>query len=206
MVYEYLQENYQANEPIFLSDIKLPISDTNLRQNFKVLCDTGKIKRYDTGIYYLPAPSKLKGGITIAPQTVVQYKYIKRNGHVEGYYSGFTFANQMGVTIQVPYTLEIVTNAASANMREISLKGQRVILRKPKTRVTEENYKTLQFLDLLKDIDIYADYIGREIAERLAKYLKDEQITEADIDRYISLYPDKVYRNFYEMRLYRVFA
>ena len=91
-------------------------------------------------------------------------------------------------------------------MREISLKGQRVILRKPKTRVTEANYKTLQFLDLLKDIDIYADYIGREIAERLAKYLKDEQITEADIDRYISLYPDKVYRNFYEMRLYRVFA
>ena len=91
-------------------------------------------------------------------------------------------------------------------MHEISLKGQHVILRKPKAKITEENYKILQFLDLLKDIDIFADQIGNELVERLANYLKDEKITEADIDRYISFYPDKVYRNFYEMRLYRVFA
>ena len=91
-------------------------------------------------------------------------------------------------------------------MHEISLKGQHVILRKPNAKITEENYKILQFLDLLKNIDISADQIGNELVERLANYLKNEKITEADIDRYISFYPDKVYRNFYEMRLYCVFA
>lgn len=50
-LYEYLISNYKPNEPIFVSDIQLSVSDVNLRQMFKVLCDSGKIKRFDTGIY-----------------------------------------------------------------------------------------------------------------------------------------------------------
>ncbi len=206
MLYEYLLEHYKKNEPIFVSDITLPMTDTNLRQSFMVLCDAGKIKRYDTGVYYIPAPSKLNGGTTIAPGTVARYKYIMRNGKIEGYYSGFTFANQMGVTTQVPYKIEIVTNGTSSNTREVDIKGQKIVLRKPKVFITEENYKVLQFLDLLKDIDIYADDQTSDVAERLATYVKAENITQLDIDKYIGLYPDKVYRNLYEMRLYHVFA
>ncbi len=206
MLYEYLLEHYKKNEPIFVSDIELPMTDTNLRQSFMVLCDAGKIKRYDTGVYYIPAPSRLKGGTTIAPGTVARYKYIMRNGKIEGYYSGFTFANQMGVTTQVPYKIEIVTNGTSSNTREVDIKGQKVVLRKPKVFITEENYKVLQFLDLLKDIDIYADEKTSDVSEQLAAYVKAEHITQADIDKYIRLYPDKVYRNLYEMRLYHVFA
>lgn len=206
MLYEYLKENYKLNEPIFMSDIDLPVSDTNLRQMFKILCDVGKIKRYDTGIYYLSTPSKLNGGVTLAPGVVVGYKYVARKGKIDGYYSGFTFANQMGLTTQVPYAVEIVTNAASANVRQVTLKGQKVILRKPKTKVTKQNYKILQFLDLLKDIDIYADNKDDAVSEKLIQYVRNEEITQEDIDRYISLYPDKVYRNLYEMRIYHAFA
>ena len=54
MLLEYLQENYNKNEPIFVADIHLPVSDTNLRQMLKVLCDKGTIQRFDTGIYILP--------------------------------------------------------------------------------------------------------------------------------------------------------
>ena len=50
MLFDYLQENYKVNEPIFVSDIGLPVTDNNLRQMFKVLCDKGQIIRYDTGI------------------------------------------------------------------------------------------------------------------------------------------------------------
>lgn len=206
MLYEYLLSRYKVNEPIFLADIDLPVSSTNLRQMFKILCDNGKIKRFDKGIYYIPAPSRLKGGTTIPPGTVVRYKYIMRNGKVEGYYSGYTFANQIGITTQVPYTLEIVSNAASANTREVSIKGQKVILRKPKTIINMQNYRILQFLDLLKDIDIYADDISDNVSERLAQYVKEENIKKAEIDQYIILYPDKLYRNLYDMRLYNVFA
>ena len=206
MLYEYLNNNYKKNEPIFMSDIDLPMTATNLRQQFKVLCDSGKIKRYDTGIYYIPATSRLKGGTPISPDTVVRYKYIARNGIVDGYYSGFTFANQMGITLQVPYTIEIVSNAASAKVREVEVRGQKVVLRKPKAKVTEQNFRVLQFLDLLKDVDIYADEAKEEVAERLLKYIVAEKINQAEFDKYASLYPDKVYRNLYEMRLYNAFA
>ena len=40
MLYDYLIKNYKANEPIFVSDIVLPVSDANLRQMFKALCDS----------------------------------------------------------------------------------------------------------------------------------------------------------------------
>lgn len=84
------------NEPIFIADVSPPVSDVNLRQMFKVLCDKGKIKRFDTGIYYLPKQSRLKGGVPLGADTVARYKYV--SGNVDGYYSGYTFANQLGDT------------------------------------------------------------------------------------------------------------
>lgn len=207
MLYDYLTENYKPNEPIFVSDITLPnISDNYLRVLVKTLCDSGKLKRYDTGIYYLPSASRLKGANTLPADVVVSYKYIARKGVIDGYYSGYTFANQIGISTQVPYTLEIVSNNSGGNYREISLKGQRLVLRKPKFRVTEENYRVLQFLDLLKDIDQYADEKDENCRQQLAEYMVKANITKNAIDRYISGYPDKIYRAIYEMRLYDVFA
>jgi hypothetical protein len=206
MLYEYLKETYQTNEPIFLSDVDLPVSSTNLRQMFKILCDSGKIKRYDNGIYYIPTSSLLKGGTSISPDTVVRYRYIARNGRIDGYYSGFTFANQLGLTVQVPYTIEIVTNNTSSKVREINLKGQRVLLRKPKAPVTDKNCHVLQLLDLLKDLELYADEKNEETTKRILNYIQKEKISQESVDEYISLYPDKIYRNFYEMRLYNAFA
>lgn len=205
MLYDYLVENYKPNEPIFVSDIDFPVTNNNLRQMLKNLCDAGKIKRFDNGIYYIPLVSRLKGGSSIAPDTVVRYKYVARNGKINGYYSGFTFANQMGLTTQVPYVVEIVSNTASAKVREVDIKGQRIILRKPRVEITEHNYRILQFLDLLKDIDIYADD-NIEVSERLNKYVRDEKMCQEELDKYISYFPDKVYRNLYEMRLYNAFT
>lgn len=55
MLYEYIIENYAIGEPIFISDIQITgLSEVNLRQQFKVLTDTGKIVRYSQGIYYIP--------------------------------------------------------------------------------------------------------------------------------------------------------
>lgn len=206
MLYDYLIENYRENEPIFVSDIALPVTDTNLRQMFKNLCDEDRIKRFDKGIYYLPSKSRLKGGCPLTSDMVAQYKYVTRGGKVEGYYSGFTFANQMGVTAQVPYMQEIVSNAASAKVREVTVKGQRILLRKPKTTVTDQNYRILQFLDLLNNIELYADETNEGLAERLTAYVRKEAMRQAEIDQYLPFYPDRVYRKLYEMRLYNAFA
>lgn len=206
MLLEYLQINYVVNEPIFLSDIDLPVSDTNLRQMFKVLCDSGKIQRYDTGIYYIKGSSRLKGGTNISASEVAKCKYISRKNRIEGYYSGYTFANQLGLTAQVPYTLEIVSNEASSKYREVNVKEQRIILRRPRTKVNRDNCNVLQLLDLLKDLDQYTDEDIDSVSERISFYVKRNNIKREDVDKYISLFPTKVYKSIYEARLYNVFA
>ena len=97
----------------------------------------------------------------------------------------------------VPYVQEIVSNEASAKVREIEIKGQKFLLRKPRTVITEENYRVLQFLDYLADFDKYMDGSVEDIPARLVQIIKDENITKKVIDAYISLYPTKVYKNLY---------
>lgn len=207
MLYEYLMENYKENEPIFMADINMPsVSDNTIRQMFKKLCDAGRIRRFDTGIYYLPSSSRLKGSVGIAPETVAKYKYVERNGRIDGYYSGFTLANMLGLTTQVPYTMEIVSNSAGGNYRVVSLGGRKIALRRPRTEITGKNQRVLQFLDFLKDYEEYVDEDIQEVSVRLAALADNTGITKEAIDLYIALFPEKVYKNFYDLRLYDVLA
>ena len=206
MLLEYLQQNYKVNEPIFVSDIELPVTDNNLRQMFKVLCDSGQIMRYETGIYYLKSDSRLKGGTTLSASEVAKYKYISRNNQVNGYYSGYTFANQLGLITQVPFTIEIVSNRASAKCREVCIKKQRIILRKPRTQINSENCYILQLLDLLKDLELYVDEDTSDAVKRINAYAKELGLRRTEIDKYIDIYPDRTYKNIYETRLYNAFA
>lgn len=206
MLYDYLIKNYKDNEPIFVSDIVLPVSDANLRQMFKALCDSGKIKRFDTGIYYVPKASILKNGVPLAADEVAVAKYIVRKGKVEGFYSGYTFANQLGISTQVPYVKEIVSNNASTRVKEVNVRNKRIILRRARTEITNENYVVLQFLELLKDLEQYYDISFEAVCERLKKYVRNENIKKVDVDKYIGSFPDKIYKNIYRTGLYNVFA
>lgn len=87
------EANYKPNEPIFVSNVQLPVLAVNLRKMFKELCDSGKINCFDKGVYYIFKQSRLKGGVPLGADAVARAKYIYRNGRVEGYYSGFTFTN-----------------------------------------------------------------------------------------------------------------
>lgn len=206
MLLEYLQKNYKVNEPIFVSDIDLPVTGTNLRQMFKVLCDSGQIYRYETGIYYMKGNTRLKGGVSLSASKVARYKYIARKDQVNGYYSGYTFANLLGLTTQVPYTIEIVSNCASAKCREVSVKNQKIILRRPRTQINKENVDVLQLLDLLKDFEQYVDEDMAAATYIISSYIKKIGMKRSDVDEYITLFPDRVYKYIYEMRLYNVFA
>ncbi len=43
-LYEYLISNYKPNEPIFVSDLQISISDANLQQMFNLLCDSERLR------------------------------------------------------------------------------------------------------------------------------------------------------------------
>ena len=198
-LYEYLLDNYKENEPIFLADLQVDgMTRTNVRQQIKKLTDTGKVKRFDNGIYFLPKKTIFKSGSQLAPEKVLECKYLRDKDERCGYVSGLMFFNQMGLTTQVPMMYEVVSNKATNDYRETSLAKSRVIVRKPKVPVTEKNYKALQFLDMLKDVDVYSEVTGKPLQDRLYRYMDDANLSISEMEPYFAYYPDKLYKNLVE--------
>ena len=72
-VYSYLTKNYGLNEPIFLSELNIPdMKPVSLRQQIKKLTEDGRLKRFDTGIYYLPRKSMFRFGSMLSPDDVIR--------------------------------------------------------------------------------------------------------------------------------------
>ena len=202
ILYEYLLDNYKENEPIFLADLQVDgMTRTNARQQIKKLTDTGKVKRFDNGIYFLPKKTIFKSGSQLAPEKVLECKYLRDKDERCGYVSGLMFFNQMGLTTQVPMMYEVVSNKATNDYRETSLAKSRVIVRKPKVPVTEKNYKALQFLDMLKDVDVYSEVTGKPLQDRLYRYMDDANLSISEMEPYFAYYPDKLYKNLVETRV-----
>lgn len=206
-MFEMLVQQYGFNEPIFLDDLKgKTLSDNALRQTMKRLVDDGKLVRFDSGIYYIPKPIGLLKQSYIDLNKIIVSKYIVRRHTIFGYYSGFTFANQIGITSQVPAQKEIVTNAEATNGRTVNIGASSVRLRKPKVEITAENVIALQLLDLINDAQRYSEISDTEMVERIQFYVKEKNITREMIAQLVPFYPDKVSKKLIESRLIYVFA
>lgn len=202
MLYDYLKEKFGEDEPIFIADIQYEGMSMNcIRQQVKKLTDNGMLKRYDTGIYFIPKKSVFQSGSQLSQDKVIERKYLKDGNQRCGYITGVLFANQMGLTTQVPVNCEVVTNKATNDYREVKLASSTVILRRPRVEVTEENYRQLQLLDLIKEIDFYSEKDGNERLKRLTAYMKACEIGFEDLKEYLPYYPDKIYKNMYEVGL-----
>ena len=201
-VYSYLQGKYSQNEPIFLSEINIPgIKPVSLRQQLKKLTEDGRLKRFDTGIYYLPKKSVFCFGSMLSPDDVIRKKYLIDGDSLCGYLSGMMFANQLGLTTQVPMAYEVYTNKATTDYRDTMVGSLRVIVRRPYVEVNDDNVSALQFLDLIKEISDIAELDGMELTERLTGYMKTKGLSFDKLQQYFPYYPDRIYRNMYEVGL-----
>ena len=77
-------------------------------------------------MYYLPQINIFGEKTVLSADTVALHKYVCRRGKRVGYYAGYTLANQMGLSTQVPFKQEIVSNYAPAQVREISIKDKNI--------------------------------------------------------------------------------
>ena len=201
-VYSYIENNYQPNEPIFLSELNIPgMKAVSVRQQMKKLTESGQLKRFDTGIYYIPKKSMFRSGSTLSVDEVIRRKYLADGGNCCGYVGGILFANQLGLTTQVPGVYEIYTNKATTDYRETQLANLRVILRKPYCAIDEKNAETLQFLDLLKEIVDISEVDGEELTNRLIGYMKKKSIGFESMRPFLPYYPERIYKNMYEVGL-----
>ncbi|MBR3851955.1 MAG: DUF6088 family protein [Fibrobacter sp.] len=206
MLLEFLKSKFGPGKPIFTEDAEpLGLSAGNLRQQFKKLVDAGELSRFEPGVYFLPDPNHEY--YPISSNMVAEYKYITDGDEIYGYYSGYTFANQLGLCLQVPYKEEIVTNNTTAIAREVKVGKIPFFIRRAKVAVTKENRNVLQLLDLLKDVEEYTDYCCEEEApDIIRRHILRNKILRADVDKYIENFPLKTYKYIYDLRLYDVLA
>ena len=197
MLYDYIIANYDKDEPIFLSELPGNSKDY-VRQEMKQLVDDGKVERLYNGVYYLAYTTILGTKGKVSVDKYLEKKYIAPGGAVSGYITGIQLANMYGFTTQNPACIEVCSNEATTKQRKVDIDGRKIIVYKPVTKITEENRATLQFLDLMSSIDKYSELTGDLLIEKLQQFVKAINVDFEQVKEYISLFPDRVYRNIYQ--------
>lgn len=205
-VIDYLKEYYGPYEPIFLKDIRIGRkSSTAIRKEMSRAVDNGYLIRSRNGVYALKSDEYPTSGVTF--ESIVERRFIKDdfglpglNLNIYGYYSGYTFLNQLGVSHQVPAVIEIATNNTSCK-REYVIGKRKAIIRKGKIKIDRFNYKALQFFDA---INIMSDEEIKKNKDLLKKYIENN-LSRADFEKYIGLYKGRVLKLIVDERFINAF-
>ena len=198
-LYDYLFSTYGCNEPIALSEISFQrYSRPWIQKEITKLCEAGKLVRFEKGIYYIPTETLL-GKSKLDAKKVITKKYVNDGKDIIGYYSGVSFMNQIGLSTQVPNTLEIYTNNEPSRAREVPIGGQKVLLRRSRATVTRENADTMCFLELMNFTD--ASFYDDEKKQQVIDYISQKNITRTDISKCAPFFPDKAMRTLVESEI-----
>ena len=195
-LYNYLIETYGFNEPIISKDVAYKeYSRQWLYKEFNKLCECVKIIKYEKGLYYIPTKTVL-GNSLLDPKKVIEKKYINNGEDTIGYYSGVTFLNQLGISTQMPNTIEIYTNNESANVRDVSVGKQKVLLRRARTEINKENAAVLSLLELMNFVP--ASFFDEDRRKTINLYIVTNKISRKSITKYAPVFPDKAMRTLVE--------
>ena len=197
MLYDYIVNNYDKDEPIFLSELPGNSRDY-VRQEMKQLADEGKVERLYNGVYYLSYMTILGTKGRVSVDKLVEKKYISYQGKVSGYITGIQLANMYGFTTQNPACIEVCSNEATTKQRKLDIDGRKVIVYKPLAEINKENKSALQFLDLMSSIDKYSELSGEELEKKLKEFVRAVNVDFMKVKEYISLFPVRVFRNIYQ--------
>jgi hypothetical protein len=146
------------------------------------------IRKYRRGVYYIPEVDDCLGlgEIPLSPIKVIYKKYIGGGDIVYGYISGLNLENEIGVSSQVPGTLEVTTNKESKWIREIEPFGgwRKITLRKPRVEVTKSNVNELRFLDLISRVPLTVlDEGEQQSMKKLAESISKDRVLDGCASR-----------------------
>ena len=194
--YDYLLSSYGYDEPILSGEISYKsYSVPWIKKMLKKLCDEEKIIRFEKGIYYIPTDTPL-GKSRLDPKKVIQKKYINDGKRTIGYFSGMTFLNMLGLSAQVPNRIEIYTNNEPSRVREVSVGSQKVLLRRARTGITDDNAATMSFLELMTYTE--AGFFDLNKKKIVSAFIDKNRITRKSVSDYSPYFPDKAMRTLVE--------
>lgn len=194
--FDYLYDTFGTNEPIFSSDIEYEdYSKSWTAKQLSSLCESGKLIRFERGIYYIPVNTPF-GKSVLNPNKVIERKYIMDKGVANGFYSGLTALNKFGLTTQMPNTIEICTNNETTKLRNIKVNNQSVVLRRSRVKITNDNIGVIRFLDLMNTVPY--GFFDEKRKSVIKNWVADNKITRSSVLEYAPVFPDKALRNLIE--------
>lgn len=153
-------------------EFTLPYSQAKTLTNVKLkrMADKGEIERLQKGVY-CHVKQTVFGKVTPNIDELVKKTLTVRNGTKIGYESGAFLLNKLGMTTLIPRDIEITTNRYGAKLPE----GCHIKVRKPSAVVTNENWKYLQFIDMVSELP--NAHIDAEKPEQLlVQYAQKQQL------------------------------
>lgn len=190
-----LKSKYAENEPISIEDIRFALPQLTRGRIYQILdelIDKGELKRFKQGVYYIPTQT-IFGESLLDPRKVINQKYISDGSNYYGYYTGLSLLNAFGLTTQVANILEIRTNREATNSRTVIIGSQKVIIKRSRIEINNENYAAVMLLEifnLLNSADIaFMDF------SRVIEFIKAKNLTYEIINKYVQYMPAKAIKN-----------
>jgi hypothetical protein len=150
----------------------LPYDHAKTLTNVKMkrMADKGEIERLQKGVY-CQVKQTIFGKVAPSIDQVMKKMLTEQYGEKIGYESGAFLLNRIGLTTLVPRDMEITTNRYGAKLPE----GCRIKMKKSVTAVTDNNWKYLQFIDLISELpQAHIDVEKPELL--LARYAKTQEL------------------------------
>lgn len=204
---EKLVDMYGEGEPVLAEDVLRlypGISRQAVYKKIDAAIADGELERYGRGVYYAPKQTRL-GKARPSAESVLRRRWlVDADGKTVGYVTGAALANEAGVTEQLPAAVEVATNAESTRVREVAGFGgwRKIVLRRPRTKVTDTNVDALRFLDLVtaEPVSLLSD-VALDALRRLAA-----KAGRAAIYENAGFYPAKTSKRLIECEVRNVFA
>ena len=195
MLIDRLKNEYGLNNPILIDEILETMKDYSRQSVYRLMSEAieeGTLVRFDTGVYYLPKQTEI--GMSIpSVERVVTKKYLRNEEEVFGIYGRWIMELNFDLSTQVPNTIEVITNNTSRAIREIEMKGRRVVLRKSRLPITKENANAYTLLELFSMMDM-REY-SKRVRQSVFEYIKEKNITKESLMKLAYAFPAKAMRN-----------
>ena len=150
----------------------LPYDQAKTLTNVKLkrMADKGEIERLQKGVY-CNVKQTIFGKVTPSIDEIVIKTLTVQNDTKIGYESGVFLFNKLGLTTLIPRDIEITTNRYGAKLPD----GCHIKLRKPSAVVKNENWKYLQFIDMVSQLpNAHTD--AEKPEKLLVQYAKKQQL------------------------------
>ena len=179
----FLRKHYVANDLIFLEDVKIEgMGYPVIKRAFQNLCKHKIVYNQMEGLYSLTS-------FDVTAERVIYEKYICRGHQTIGFLYGESLAYELGIINEKPDMIYIVTNKeAVLHGRVKTVLGKKIRIRGSETLVTDENYKILQVLDMLR----MRFRFGWNVYPKLREFVKENRIVLESFEPYIELFAEHV--------------